>query len=69
MGIVKEQSAQGAAVLEQACGQQSVKVKIEEEVQRLQSENKQLKSKISQRQCYRCSRQKCPQGSKCPANG
>ena len=69
MGIVKEQSAKGAAFLEQASGQQSVKVKMEEEVRRLQSENKQLKSKMSQRQCYRCGREKCPQGSKCPANG
>ena len=68
MGIVKEQSAKGAAFLEQANGQQSVKVKMEE-VRRLQSENKQLKSKMSQRQCYRCGREKCPQGSKCPANG
>ena len=46
MGIVKEQSAKGAAFLEQASGQQSVKVKMEEEVRRLQSENKQLKSKM-----------------------
>ena len=42
---------------------------MEEEVRRLQSENKQLKSKMSQRQCYCCGREKCPQGSKCPANG
>ena len=69
MGIVKEQLAKGAAFLEQASGQQSVKVKMEEEVRRLQSENKQLKSKMSQRQCYHCGREKCPQGSKCPANG
>ena len=32
MGIVKEQSAKGAAFLEQVSGQQSVKVKMEEEV-------------------------------------
>ena len=69
MGIVKEQSAKGAAFLEQVSGQQSVKVKMEEEVRILQSENKQLKSKMSQRQCYRCGREKCPQGCKCPANG
>ena len=69
MGIVKEQSAKGAAFLEQASGQQSVKVKMEEEVRRLQSENKKLKSKMSQRQCYRCGREKCPLGSKCPAIG
>ena len=48
MSIVKEQLAKGAAFLEQASGQQSVKVKVEEEVRRLQSENKQLKSKMSQ---------------------
>ena len=69
MGIVKEQSAKSTAFLEQANGQQSVKVKMEEELRRLKSENKQLKSKMSQRQCYRCGREKCPQGSKCPANG
>ena len=69
MGIVKEQSVKGAALLEQVSGQQLVKVKMEEEVRRLQSENKQLKSKISQRQCYRCGREKCPQGRKCSANG
>ena len=69
MSIVKEQSAKGAALLEQASGQQSVKVKVEEEVRRLQSENKQLKSKMSQQQHYPCGRKKCPQGSKCPANG
>ena len=69
MGIVKEQSAKGTAFLEQVSGQQSVKVKMEEEVRRPQCENKQLKSKMSQRQCYRCGREKCPQGSKCPANG
>ena len=43
MGIVNEKSDQGAAFLEQASGQQSVKVKREEQVRRLQSENKQLK--------------------------
>ena len=53
MGIIKEQSAKGAGLLEQARGQQSVTVKMEEEVRRLQSENKQLKNKMSQRQCYR----------------
>ena len=69
MGIIKEQSAKGAGLLEQARGQQSVKVKMEEEVRRLQSENKQPKNKMSQRQCYRWGREKSPQGSKCPANG
>ena len=69
MGIVKEQSAKGAAFLEQASCQQSVRVTMEEDVGRLQSENKQLKSKMSQQQCYCCGREKCPQGSKCPANG
>ena len=65
MGIVKEQSDKGGAFLEQANGQQSVKVKMEEEVQRPQSENKQLKSKMSQQQCYHCGREKYGQGSKC----
>ena len=67
--IAKEQSAKGATLLEQASGQQSVKVKMEEEVRRLQSENKQLKSKMAHQQCYRCGGEKCLQGSKCPANG
>ena len=48
MGIDKEQSAKRAAILEQARGQQLVKVKMEEEIRRLQSETNQLKSKMSQ---------------------
>ena len=47
---------------------------MEEQVRRLQSENKKLKAKIestqtSKSQCYRCGRDNCPRGNKCPANG
>ena len=49
-------------------------IKIEEQVWRLQSENKKLKAKIentqtSKSQCCRCGRDNCPRGNKCPANG
>ena len=42
LGLVKEQSAKGAALLKQAGGQPSLgsHIKIEEQVQHLQSENK-----------------------------
>ena len=51
LGIAKEQSAKGAALLEQASGQPSLgsHVKIEEQVRRLQSENKKLKPKLEER--------------------
>ena len=75
LGIAKEQTAKGAALLEQASGQSSLgsHIKIEEQVRRLQSENKKLKAKIestqtSKSQCYRCGRDNCPRGNKCPAN-
>ena len=49
-GIAKEQSAKGAALLEQASGQPSLgpHIKIEQQVRRLQSENKKLKAKIEE---------------------
>ena len=48
LGIAKEQSAKGDALLEQASGQPSLgsHIKIEEQVRCLQSENKKLKAKI-----------------------
>ena len=70
MGIVKEQSAKGAALLENASNQtNSSTSRMEEEVRRLQSKNKQLKSRLSRRPCSRCGHKTCPQGSKCAANG
>ena len=69
LGIAKEQSAKGAALLEQASGGSShYKVKAEEEVRRLQHENDRLRSRNSGN-CSRCGRNSCLQGSKCPANG
>ena len=73
LGIAKEQSAKGAALLEKASGQSSQyssgHVKIEEEVRRLHFENKKLKSQFPQRSsCPRCGNVNCPQGKKCPAN-
>ena len=68
MGITKEQSEKGAALLEQASGQ-SRQIKIEEEVRRLQVENKRLKKVKSKYPCNRCGLDTCQQNSKCPANG
>ena len=68
MGIAKEQSAKGAALLEQASGSSTrVRVKAEEEVKRLQFEN--LKLKGREKLCHRCGYDSCKQGTKCPANG
>ena len=75
LGITKEQSVKGAALLEEASGQSSgVKVKMEEEVRKLQLENKKLKSRFpinqqSRSQCWNCGRNGCDRGSRCPANG
>ena len=71
MGVAKEQSAKGAALLEQASGK-SHRVKVEEEVRRLQLENHRLRSaggRSTDNQCSRCGRDSCKQGPKCPANG
>ena len=40
LGITKEQSAKGAALLQQACGQATPRVKLEDDVRRLRFENK-----------------------------
>ena len=76
LGIAKEESAKGAALLAQTGAQSSLgsHIKVEEQVRRLQYENKKLKAKIestqtSKSQCYRCGRDSCPRGNKCPANG
>ena len=74
MGVAKEQSAKGAALLEQASGNSSRhnKVKAEEEVRRLQQENQRLRLQNRQTNnsvCSRCGRDSCKQGSKCAANG
>ena len=71
MGIAKEQSARGAALLEHASsapGPSNARVKAEEEVRRLQHENQKLRSRRDD-SCGRCGRNSCPQGNKCPANG
>ena len=72
MGVAKEQSARGAALLEKASGGTPVsKFKVEEEVRKLQLENQQLRSKIpkSRDNCTRCDKETCNSDSKCPANG
>ena len=73
MGIVKEQSSIGAGLLEKASGQCSSQIKYETEVRRLQTENKKLKAKFGTKHknkaCFRCNKEDCPRGSKCPANG
>ena len=73
MGIAKEQSAKGAALLEQASGNAAhPKIKVEEEVRRLQQENQRLRSRggrSSDKSCPRCGYESCKQGSRCIANG
>ena len=71
IGISKEQSVRGAEMLEQASGQgsSSGSIKMEEEVRRLKQENKKLRSKSSKKPCFRCGKDGCQQGKKCPANG
>ena len=79
IGIAKEQSEKGAAMLETASGH----TRIEEEVRRLRMENEAFKSdgrndrrdrrdrqRISTtKTCTRCGSDKCSQGTKCAANG
>ena len=74
--IAEKQFAKGAYLLKQASGQSSLgsHINIKEHVRHLQSENKKLKARIestqrSQSHCYRCGRDNCPRGNKCPANG
>ena len=77
IGIAKEQSEKGAALLEQASGQSAG---VDEEVRRLRIENESLKTKGTQNResswqrkdtkvCPRCSSERCTQGTRCPANG
>ena len=61
MGITKEQSAKGAALLEKAsgsgCGNARIKTEAEE-VRRLQNENRRLKTRLpKERTCIRCGEQ------------
>ena len=73
IGVAKEQSARGAALLEKASGSSSQgRTKVEEEVRRLHHENQELRSRVNQtaeKKCMRCGRSSCTQDSKCPANG
>ena len=70
LGISKEQSTKGAALLEQASGGHHPTEKVTEEVRRLKIENKKLKSHIPQsKECTRCGSSKCKKGNKCPAMG
>lgn len=75
MGITKEQSVKGAALLEWATGQSSNN--LEEEVCWLLIENETLRSKQkdsnskqqkSEKSCYCYGGEKCKQGTKYPAN-
>ena len=77
IGIAKEQSEKGAALLEQASGQSS---HVDEEVRRLRLENESFKSKgklqsnrsdqrKDKKPCNRCGYDRCSQGTKCAANG
>ena len=76
LGITKEQSEKGAALLEQASGH-STSRNVEEEFRRLKIENRKLKEGAGDTHegggrdelCPRCGLTTCPQGHKCPANG
>ena len=68
LGIAKEQSVKGAALLEKASGQShSTPHTADEEVRRLTLENKKLRKKVEVN-CGRCGN-KCKRGNQCPANG
>ena len=69
LGISKEQSSKGAALLEQASGGHGSADKVTEEVRRLKIENKKLKSRLPSKECTRCGSAKCKKGNKCPAMG
>ena len=71
LGITKEQSAKGAALLEKASGQSP----LEEEVRRLTFENRKLKKAKKKNkgkwnnQCGRCGSTSCEKDTKCKAYG
>ena len=73
LGISKEQSAKGAAMLEKASGVSvSETASTEEQVRRLQFENNKLRSQVGKQQskdCGKCGRNDCQQGKKCYAFG
>jgi len=69
LGIAKEQSAKGAALLEKASGQTNSHDTTSEEVRRLQNENRKLKARFPKTSCTRCGNSKCGRGNKCPAMG
>ena len=72
LGIAREQSQKGAALLHKASGQSNaseVKYSQEEEVRRLKYENRKLKSQFNSKPCSRCNSNTCEKGSKCPAMG
>ena len=74
MGIVKEQSEKGAA---QIAGASNVSIPRDEEVRKLQQENKRLREKFKKKlkvsndsnQCNRCGNPPHPRGQKCSAFG
>ena len=74
LGITKEQSEKGGALLEQASGNSSSR-NIDEEVRRLKLENRQLKRDAHAKNanngnaCYRCTSTSCPQDQTCTAMG
>ena len=74
IGITKEQSEKGAALLEQASGHTAPR-DLDEEVRRLKIENRQLKKDVelkevpSDNPCNRCGLPNCPQNKSCSANG
>ena len=80
LGIAKEQSEKGAALLERAAGGSHQEPDINEEVRRLKIENKRLKKKKKSRTdqnnshqnkkpCHRCTSTSCNGDRDCPTMG
>ena len=80
LGIAKEQSEKGAALLERAAGgSRTSESSVNEEVRRLQVQNKKLRKENKENKqpeerstnktpCYRCAKPDCPKGKKCKGN-
>jgi len=75
LGITKEQSAKGAALLEKVSGQNNQTESRTEEVRRIQKENQRLRARLPKPPCNRCGNTKCDKnrcstlGQQCPACG
>ena len=70
LGIAKQQSQKGAAMLEKANGQVPLaETCYSQEIRCLKLENEKLKARIPGKFCGRCGKQGCDGGSHCPVIG